>query len=276
MGRLYVVPTPIGNLEDITLRALRVLREVPVVLAEDTRHTRRLLTHYDIRTRLLSYHEHNERQRVSEVLELLERGDVALVSDAGMPAISDPGMDLVRAVAQAGREVEVLPGPSAAVTALVASAIPGDAFLFVGFLPRRSSERRARLAEIADVRAAIVLYEAPHRLVAALKDILSVLGDREMAAARELTKIHEEVVRGTVSRVLARFQETAPRGELTLVIAGAERSAAPDRGAEAAQEGARLRAAGHGRKETIEVLMREYGLSRNDAYRVWLEANAGS
>lgn len=221
VGTLYLVGTPIGNLEDITLRALRVLREVSLIAAEDTRHTRKLLARYDINTPTTSYFEHNKLAKLDAILSALEAGDVALVSDAGMPGISDPGYELVRAALERGFPVIPVPGPSAMVTALAASGLPTDAFVYLGFLPRRPGERRRTLESLRGERRTLALYEAPHRLLDTLADILDTLGDRPVAIARELTKVHEELWRGTVSGALAHFAERGPRGEFTLIVAGA-------------------------------------------------------
>ncbi len=222
MGTLYLVATPIGNLEDISLRAVRVLREAGMVAAEDTRQTHKLLERYEIHPpRLISYHEHNKIGRLDEVLGALAEGDVALVSDAGTPGLNDPGYELVRAALQAGFEVSPIPGPSAPLAALVASGLPTDAFVYLGYLPRRSVERRARLAEAAQYPYTLIFLETPHRLIEALADIEAVLGDRPLVAARELTKVHEEMLRGTVSSARAHFAQVEPRGEFTLVVGGA-------------------------------------------------------
>ncbi len=226
MGTLYLVATPIGNLEDITLRALRVLREVPLIAAEDTRHMRKLLAHFEIATPTISYHEHSGPAGIERVLAALASGDVALVSDAGTPAVSDPGEELVRAAIAAGYPVVPIPGPSAVMTALIASGLPTGEFTFMGFLPRKSAERRARLETVRDSTATLVLYEAPHRLLSTLDDLVAVLGDRQAALARELTKLHEEWLRGPLSELRAHYTGGAtPRGEYTLVIAGAAPSA---------------------------------------------------
>jgi 16S rRNA (cytidine1402-2'-O)-methyltransferase len=221
MGVLYVVATPIGNLEDITLRALRVLREVPLIAAEDTRTTAKLLARYDIHTPMLSFFEHNELVRQAEILHALETKDVALVSEAGMPAISDPGYRLVQAAVAAGVSVTVVPGPSAVLAALTVSALPTDSFVFLGFLPRRRSARQKLLAQVRSELRTVVCFEAPHRLVAGLEDILAICGDRQIVVASEITKMFEEVWRGTVSGSLTHFAEKPPRGEFTLVLAGA-------------------------------------------------------
>lgn len=267
---LYVVPTPIGNLEDITLRAIRTLREVSLILAEDTRHTRKLLTHYEIDTPLLSYHQHNKVTRLDRALQELQTADVALVSDSGMPSISDPGFELIEAAVAHGLSIDVLPGPSAAITAVTAAAIPSPGFLFAGFLPRRSGERRSRLRTLSGLQYSLVFYEAPHRLLPALRDVRTELGERPMVAARELTKIHQEIVRGTVSEVEAHFTEKEPRGELTLVIAGAREESRP-RDTDVLE---RLRAyhdAGEDRRTAVAAIVAETGISRNEAYRLWLK-----
>jgi 16S rRNA (cytidine1402-2'-O)-methyltransferase len=223
MGTLYVVGTPIGNLEDITLRAIRTLREVSVIAAEDTRVTRTLLNAHDITTPLVSFHEFSGVARVRRLVDRLATGDVALVSDAGMPGLSDPGYPLIRAALDAGHTVVPIPGPSAILSALVASGLPMHAFTFHGFLPRKSGERRRLLASMLDATHSHVVFESPHRLVAALKDAAEALGsERPVAVGRELTKLFEEVCRGTVAEVLARFERQAPRGEITLVIGPAE------------------------------------------------------
>ncbi|NLG74297.1 MAG: 16S rRNA (cytidine(1402)-2'-O)-methyltransferase [Chloroflexi bacterium] len=224
MGKLYLVATPIGNLEDISARALRVLREVRLIAAEDTRQTAKLLNHYAIQTALTSYHEHNKLVKLDQILAALAEGDVALVSDAGTPALNDPGYELVRAALQAGYEVSPIPGPSAPVSALVASGLPTDSFLYLGYLPRKSAERRRELAKVKDLPYTLIFLEAPHRLLASLEDLCHVLGDRACALARELTKVHEEIFRGSLSEAREYFQANPPRGEFTLVVAGSERS----------------------------------------------------
>lgn len=269
MPRLIVVPTPIGNLDDITLRALKALGEASLVLAEDTRHTRHLLVHHHISARLLSYHQHNKRDRLEEVMQALRVGDVALVSNAGTPSISDPGFELVHAAIAEGIEIDVLPGASAVITAVVGAAIPAPGFLFFGFLPRQTGERRARLGELKEVRQSLVFYEAPHRAVYALRDMVSVLGDRKIVIARELTKLHQEWMRGTLAEMCLRLAAAQPRGELTMVVAGTPDEAGPD--TSAALEHMRVRrAAGGNRKDVIHESSRLFGISRNDAYRMWL------
>jgi 16S rRNA (cytidine1402-2'-O)-methyltransferase len=221
MSTLFLVATPIGNLEDISARALRVLREVDLIAAEDTRHTGKLLSHFDIMNSLTSYYEHNKLTKLDRILSALEAGDVALVSDAGTPGLNDPGYELIRAAIDAGHAVSPVPGPSAPVAALVASGLPTDSFLYLGYLPRKSGERRQMLDEIADLPYTLVFLETPHRLLAALRDLLSSLGDRSIAVARELTKLHEEIYRGRISEAVLYFDGRSPKGEITLVIDGA-------------------------------------------------------
>ena len=273
MGKLYLVGTPIGNLEDITLRAARVLGEVSLVAAEDTRVSRRLLNHLGIRVACLSCNEHNWRQRLPELLRALESGDVALVTDAGMPAVSDPGADLVSILSAQGVAVEVIPGPSAVTTALALSGMPSDAFLFLGFLPRRSRQRRERLAQVSNSPDTLVIFEAPHRLRAALSDLLETLGDRQIVVCRELTKRHEEAWRGSISQAIEHFAE--PRGEFVLVVAGA---AAPTQDEpEANREQARLQLAalkesGGRARDSVAEVTAATGLPRSEVYRLWLES----
>ena len=220
MGTLYLVATPIGNLEDITLRALRVLKEVTLVAAEDTRTARNLLTHFQISKPITSYYEHNKLDKLGAILDALASGDVAVISEAGMPGLSDPGYELVRAALDQNIRVVPIPGPSALTTALVASGLPTDAFVYLGFLPRQKSARRKLLQSVAEEPRTLVAYEAPHRVRDALDDIAETLGDRSICAARELTKMYEEFFRGTVSAAREHFAEHEPRGEFTLVIEG--------------------------------------------------------
>lgn len=271
-GTLYIVGTPIGNLEDLSPRAARVLRQVLLVAAEDTRVARRLLNRLDAHPRLISFHEHNWRERLEPILQALEEDDAALVSDAGMPGVSDPGRELVAAAAAKGVRIESVPGPSAVTTALAVSGLPADAFTFLGFLPRRRSERQARLREAAASPFTLVLFEAPHRLRAILEDMTAILGDRPIAVCRELTKLHEEVFHGTASVALEHFD--SPRGEFVLVIAGAAPEAPPEDDADSI----RLfllerRAAGVGSRDAVAEAARRFGISRNRAYQYWLETS---
>jgi 16S rRNA (cytidine1402-2'-O)-methyltransferase len=223
VGTLYVVGTPIGNLEDVTFRAVRVLREVGLIAAEDTRTTRKLLHTHTISTPMTSFHDFSGPGKSRRLAERLQNDDVALVSEAGMPGISDPGYTLIRAALEAGHTVVPVPGPSAVLAALVVSGLPMNAFHFLGFLPRKSGERRQALAAVANEDATLVAFESPHRLVASLADVAAILGDRPMAAARELTKRFEEIVRGSVLEIREHFEQQAPRGEFTLVLAGRPR-----------------------------------------------------
>jgi 16S rRNA (cytidine1402-2'-O)-methyltransferase len=221
MGTLYLVATPIGNLEDISARAIKTLKSCRLIAAEDTRQTRKLLRHYGIQTPTTSYHEHNKLTKLGNLLLTLEEGDIALVSDAGTPALNDPGYELVKTVLDAGFNVSPIPGPCAPIAALVASGLSTDAFIYLGYLPRKKGQRRRLLAEVAGQNYTLIALEAPHRLLVALQDSFELLGDRSIAIARELTKIHEEIFRGTLSEALAHFRANPPRGEFTLVIDGA-------------------------------------------------------
>ncbi len=222
MGTLFVVGTPIGNLRDITLRALDVLRRVDLIAAEDTRVTRKLLAHYNIHTPLISYFEHNELQRVGSILQALTKGDVALVSDAGMPGINDPGYELIQAAIREDYPIRVVPGPSAPIAALVISGLPTNTFLYLGYVPRRAGERRRFFQRVYQETATLILLEVPHRLQDTLAEAKRVLGaQRRCAVARELTKVHEEIIRGTLADVYAHFQRVSPRGEIVLLIEGA-------------------------------------------------------
>lgn len=220
MGTLYLVATPIGNLEDLSPRAVRILREARLIAAEDTRHTRALLARFDIHTPLTSYFEHNKLAKLDKILAELALGDVALVSDAGTPGINDPGYELVRAALDAGHAVSPVPGPSAPIAALAASGLPTDGFLYLGYLPRKRGERKSFVRQISNLPYTLIFLDAPHRLLESLEDLESVLGDRQMCAAREMSKVHEEFVRGRISQVRAHFAEAEPRGEFVLVVSG--------------------------------------------------------
>ncbi|MFZ5809127.1 MAG: 16S rRNA (cytidine(1402)-2'-O)-methyltransferase [Chloroflexota bacterium] len=223
MSTLYLVATPIGNLEDITFRALKVLQGVQIIAAEDTRQTRKLLTHYQIHNRLISLFDQNERLRLPFLLDKLNKGDIALVSDGGTPALNDPGYELVNAAIQAGHTVSPIPGACAPISALVASGLPTDHFLYMGFLPRRSAERQQTLKQIVPLPYTLIFLEAPHRLLKTLSDLLTILGDRNIVVARELTKIHEEFFRSRISEAISHFQASTPRGEITLIVHGSEK-----------------------------------------------------
>jgi 16S rRNA (cytidine1402-2'-O)-methyltransferase len=271
-GTLYIVATPIGNLEDITQRALRVLSEVEIIACEDTRRTGVLLHHYGIKTKMLSYHEHNEQARAAQLGEALSGGaSVAVVSDAGTPGISDPGFRLARLATQMGARVVPLPGPTAFVAALVASGLPTDQFFFGGFLPARSAQRRARLEQVRGLPSTLIFYEAPHRIALTLSDAREILGEREAAVARELTKLHEEIVRAPLSELARRFAlEANARGEMVLLIdrapAGAEATERDTTQGIAARVAA-FENEGLDQRAALKRAARELGLSRDEAYR---------
>jgi 16S rRNA (cytidine1402-2'-O)-methyltransferase len=269
MGTLYMVATPIGNLEDMSPRAVRTLREARLIAAEDTRHTRQLLTHFDIHSPLTSYFEHNKLAKLDTVLSALSEGDVALVSDAGTPGINDPGYELVKAALDAGHTVSPVPGPSAPIAALAASGLPTDAFLYLGYLPRKSSERKVFLQKVAEQPFTLVFFETPHRLLDALDDIQNVLGDRSMAAAREMTKVYEQFVRGQASEVREHFKQHEPRGEFVLVVAGkrgttSEHWTEEQLQAEIARE---LKSGGKAREISARLAIRS-GWSKKEIYSV--------
>jgi 16S rRNA (cytidine1402-2'-O)-methyltransferase len=271
VGTLYLVATPIGNLEDITQRGLRMLREVSLIAVEDTRQTRKLLDHYKITTPIISYHEHNKLTRVDQLLTALDEGDIALVSDAGTPGLSDPGYRLVRAVLEVGHRVSPIPGPSAPIAALVASGLPTDSFIFLGYLPRRATERRRLLKELADERRTLLTFEAPHRLQSSLEDLEAALGhERPVAVCRELTKLHEEIVHGTIGEVRTHFTEIKPRGEFTLVIGGATGDETWDE--EQVREALSTRLSqGLSPTEAARDVATESGWPRREVYRLTLE-----
>jgi 16S rRNA (cytidine1402-2'-O)-methyltransferase len=270
-GILYIVPTPIGNLEDITLRALRVLKEVDLIAAEDTRHTRHLLIHYGITTALTSYHEHNERKKSLSLLERMQKGaNIALVSDAGTPAISDPGYRLVVEAIRAQIRVVPLPGASALATVLSAGGLPTDRIAFEGFLPAKKQERRAKLGALRGQSATLVFYEAPHRLKETLNDMVEIFGDRDIVIAREVTKVHEEFLRGSVRDLISRLAERELRGEITIVVRGSLVEAAVSESA-LKTEIRRLKNEGMRVKEIAEVLGERFGYSKKEIYRLTLE-----
>jgi 16S rRNA (cytidine1402-2'-O)-methyltransferase len=270
-GILYVVATPLGNLGDLSPRAAEVLRQAPVVAAEDTRRTRGLLTHLGTAPTLLSYHAHSDRRRRESLLEILEEGrDVALVSDAGTPTVSDPGADLVSAARARGLAVVPIPGPSAVATALSAAGIPGDRYLFLGFIPRKGAERQRLLQRAAAEEWSVVLFEAAPRLAALLEDLAALTGgERRAVVARELTKLHEEFRAGTLAELADYFSHIPPRGEITVVVEGSGGPAPPpDRTEEALEAATALLADGLSRREVARRLTESHGLSRNDAYRL--------
>ena len=268
---LYVVATPIGNLEDVTLRALRVLREVDVIAAEDTRRTRKLLARYEIHTPLTSYHEGNERAKAEALAQRLEAGEsVALVSDAGTPTISDPGYRLVRAAADKGLPVTPVPGASAAVAALSVCGLATDRFVFQGFLPSRRGRRKEKLQELREDPRTAVYYEAPRRVRDTLSDMREVLGDRAALVGRELTKAHEELLRGTLSELAERLDRDAPRGEFVIVVAGHGETTDVDEELLRA-EAARLLRTGRKANDVAKLMARTFPLAKRDAYELVLE-----
>jgi len=271
MPVLYVVATPIGNLEDISLRALRILREVALIAAEDTRKTRRLLARHGISTPTTSYFEHNKLTKLNYIMGCLQQADVALVSDAGMPGVADPGYELINAACQREIKVVPVPGPSAIITALAVSGLPGDRFTYLGFLPRKTRARQQALEALAREPGTLVILEAPHRLRETLADSLLILGDRELAVCRELTKVHEEIFRGTISQALNHF--TGPRGEFTLVIAGMKAKQKPAGTAEVGQRLREMYRSCMTAREAVALLAEETGLSRKELYRTWLKFN---
>jgi 16S rRNA (cytidine1402-2'-O)-methyltransferase len=269
-GAIYLVATPIGNLEDITLRALRILREADVIACEDTRHTRKLLTHFEIQKPVVSYHEHNEAPRAAELVARAQRGEtVAVVTDAGTPGVSDPGFRVVRAAIEAGVAVVSIPGPVAAVAALAASGLPTDSFYFAGFLPAKKGQRSKAIEALAGIEATLVFYEAPHRIVETLDVVRKVLGDRPVVVARELTKLHEEYLRGNVSEVLAELKaRSAIKGEITVLVGrgvAGENAALPDEPL-AARVASLMAEEGLPRMEAIKRAARERRISKREAY----------
>lgn len=273
LGTLYLVATPIGNLEDLTHRAARILSEVSLIACEDTRHTRKLLNHYGIKTKTVSYHEHNEREQAVKLVELIKSGtDVALVSDAGTPGISDPGYRVVSLALAENLPVVPLPGATALISALVASGLPSDEFFFGGFLPARSTARRRRLAELSTFPTTLIFYEAPHRIAETLKDAREVLGERDAVVARELTKLHEEILRGRLSDLASQFSASKhePRGEMVLVIdrhviEGADEKNKSGHSVSALVAG--FEAEGFEPRSALKKAAKVLGISRDEAYR---------
>ena len=273
-GTLFIVATPIGNLEDITLRALRVLKEADLIACEDTRHTRKLLAHYQISKLTVSYHQHNERERSAELIKKLEAGlNIALVSDAGTPLVSDPGFRVVREAIDRGIPVVPIPGPSALIAAVSASGLSAGEFAFFGFLPARRSARRARFKELAEINSTLVFYEAPHRIKETIADASEVFGNRECVVARELTKLHEEFVRGSLSQL--ELPEAAARGEIVLLIGPPLQGRAGQTMREPAHSISEdverlINTDGLDRKSALKRIARERGISKSDAYRLMI------
>lgn len=273
MGTLYICATPIGNLEDASIRLLKTLRQVDMIACEDTRHTLKLLNRYNIKKQLISYHEHSKPEKEDYIIELLREGkDIALVSDAGMPAISDPGENLVKKAISSGIELEVIPGPSALIAALAISGMDTTAFVFEGFLPSRSSPRREGLEKLKEETRTIILYEAPHRLLACLKDIESILGEeRQLAIARELTKVYEEVKRGSVTELYEYYSLNPPRGEISIIIEGKEVVVEAKSLTEITREVEELLEQGMDKKEAFKTKAREYGIKKSMLYNYFVK-----
>ncbi|HHY41679.1 MAG TPA: 16S rRNA (cytidine(1402)-2'-O)-methyltransferase [Thermoanaerobacterales bacterium] len=284
-GILYLCPTPIGNLEDITLRALKILNEVDYIAAEDTRVTLKLLNHFNIKTPLISYHEHNKKSQGPRLISLLQEGkNIALVTDAGTPGISDPGEDLVKDAIKAGINIVPLPGAIAAICALVASGLSTERFVFEGFLPKKNQDRDRRLLELASEERTIIFYEAPHRIIKTLKVLKDTFGNRKAAVAREMTKIHEEFARGTLEDLIQRFIDVKPKGEMVIVVEGAKKDLNSDRGQPAPflenelsseELKSKLQAMfkenisqGYAKNQALRKAAKELGISRNEAYRI--------
>ena len=275
MSTLFLVATPIGNLEDLSPRAQRILREVKLIAAEDTRHSRKLLEHFDIHTSTTSYFEHNEHLKLDVVLNALQTGDVALISDAGMPAINDPGYPLVRAALDTGHQVSPIPGPSAPIAALAASGLPSDQFLYLGYPPRKTSERQREFEKIAELPFTLIFLESPHRLLPTLEDLREIFGDRVVAVAAEMTKMYERFFRGNLGEALAFFEKEPARGEFTIVVAGAQPEAdrwSPERVLKALREGL-------GTKQTPSQIARrlaaEANWPRSEVYDLLQEIRKG-
>ncbi|MEQ1603574.1 MAG: 16S rRNA (cytidine(1402)-2'-O)-methyltransferase [Pyrinomonadaceae bacterium] len=271
-GTLYLVATPIGNLQDITLRALETLRTVDLIACEDTRHTRNLLNHFRISNKTVSYHEHNEQERSEEFVDRLVVGEnIAIVSDAGTPGICDPGFRIVQRASEIGAAVVPIPGAAAFVSGVIVSGLPTDSLFFGGFLPSKKGERRKRLEEVRDIPATLLFYEAPHRLSASIGDCLAVLGDRKASISRELTKLHEETIRGTLSFLFAHFQKAKVKGEIVISIDRADENIAPvktETSIEAAVRSYEL--AGLDHKAALKRAAKDLGISKSEAYRMLL------
>ncbi|NLY44416.1 MAG: 16S rRNA (cytidine(1402)-2'-O)-methyltransferase [Tissierella sp.] len=273
IGKLYICPTPIGNLEDITLRTLRTLKEVDLIAAEDTRHTIKLLNHYEIKKPLTSYHEHNIKEKGIELIERLNKGEnIALVSDAGMPGISDPGQDLIRLAIEEGIQVIVLPGPTASIAALVVSGLNTDKFVFEGFLSSRKKERVDQLKLLKDEKRTLIIYESPHRILDTLDNMLNTLENRNIAIVRELTKIYEEIFRGTIQEAIGKFSTGKIKGEFVIIIEGNQNE---DVELDIDIEGELLKYINRGlsKKESVKKVAEEFNLPKNEVYQKSIELN---
>ncbi len=270
-GKLYICPTPIGNLEDITLRTLRILKEVDLIAAEDTRHTIKLLNHYEIKKPLTSYHEHNIKEKGRELIESLKTGmSIALVSDAGMPGISDPGEDLIRLAIYEDIQIIVLPGPSASITALVASGLSTDKFAFEGFLSSKKKDRVQELKELKEEKRTLIIYESPHRLLASLGNMLDILGNRNIAIIRELTKLYEEIFRGTIEDGINKFTSQKIKGEFVLIIEGNQEENI-ELNINIEKELIKYVNQGLSKKESVNMVVKEFNLPKNEVYQKSLD-----
>ena len=276
-GTLFVCPTPIGNLQDITLRVLDTLKKVDFIAAEDTRHSRKLLNYYDITTPMISYHEHNEKKRIAELLDKFKEGKSgALISDAGMPGISDPGQILIKQCLEENIKVDVLPGPNAALTALVLSGMPTDSFVYLGFLPSGRSERRKILEKASTLSYTLIFYEAPHKLIRTLQDIHDIMGDRKAVVTRELTKIHQNVHRGKVSLLIEEFKTTPPRGECCLLVEPYVEIIDSGEPSLWLKDMKRFINEGNDNKEAMKIVAKKYGISKRDVYKALLDEKVES
>ncbi len=268
-GTLYLVATPIGNLQDMTFRAVETLKSVDLIACEDTRHTRKLLNAFDITTKLVSYHEHNEEERAEQLARLIaNEKSVAVVSDAGTPGINDPGFRIVQKAIEMGADVIPIPGAVAFVNAVIASGLPTDSIYFGGFLPAKTGERKKRLREVAEMPATLVFYETPHRIAAALRDAGEVLGDRNASVARELTKLHEEILRGTISELLSHFGKESIRGEMVLVIERGDGDKVTTSDTSLSERVAQLKEEGMDHRSALKHAAKERGLAKSEAYRL--------
>lgn len=271
-GTLFICATPIGNLEDITLRVLKILKEVDFIAAEDTRHSRKLLNHYDVKTPLISYHQHNEKQRAEELITRLKKGEKgALISDAGMPGISDPGKILIKRCLEENINLDVLPGPNAALTALILSGMPADSFIFLGFLPPKKSDRNKVLKKAAFLSYTLVLYEAPHKLARTLQEILETMGNRRAVVTRELTKVHQTVYRATVSELLEEFKATPPKGECCLILEPYRQENEPGDPSAWLADLDKIIKEGKSKMEAMKIVAHKYGISKRDIYKAALD-----
>lgn len=274
-GTLFLVATPIGNLQDISFRAVEILKTVDLIACEDTRHTRKLLTHFGIKNKLVSYHEHNEAERAGEFLDLLEQGkSIAVVSDAGTPGIADPGFRLVQKAQKAGVKIVPIPGAVAFVNALIVSGLPTDSVFFGGFLPSKKGERRKRLEELKEIPATLCFYETPHRIGKSLLDCFEILGNRNAAVARELTKLHEEIVRGSLEELKNRFSEKQTKGEIVLIIEREPNSELKTQNSKLKtlpERVSEIEAEGTDHKNALKKAAKEFGLSKSEAYKILLQ-----